>query len=134
MIERVKKFFEENEDAFIEAIEDLDGQNGYLGDNRYYSMNELDDLYAGEDPTFILCRAFFGYDEDTWTTDKSGEKEYGAFNPMRNYFRFNGYGNLVSSDHKDYSSFLDDYFVESWIEEVNNGHVRMIEELRDEDE
>ena len=45
-------------------------------------------------------------------TDANGNKNYGAFNPNREYFSYNGYGNLVSSDYKDYSGHLDHYCVE----------------------
>ena len=108
IIESIKEYFKENEE--------LDGYNGYLSDDRYYPMNELNELFSGESNINILQRAFYGYDEETWTTDSSGNKEYGAFNPNRDYFRFNGYGNLVSVDYKDYSAFLNDYAIESMIE------------------
>lgn len=52
-------------------------------------------------------------EEETYTTDRDGNKTYGAFNPNRDYFRYNGYGNLVSADYKDYSGQLDKYAVES---------------------
>lgn len=110
------KYFQDNEDAFNNCIEELDGYNGYLGDERYYSMDELDDFYAGTEPSEILRRAFYGYDEDTYTTDGSGNREYGAFNPNREYFKYNGYGNLVSADYKDYSAYLDNYAVEEMSE------------------
>lgn len=37
-------YFEENEDDFNDSIEELDSYNGYLGDDRYYSMDELYEL------------------------------------------------------------------------------------------
>ena len=49
-IKRIIEFFEENEDIFNDCIEELDGWDGYLGDDRYYSMDELNDLYSGQDP------------------------------------------------------------------------------------
>lgn len=110
------EFFENNEDIYNEAIEELDGYNGYLGDDRYFSMDELDELHNGTEPSELLRRAFFGYDEETYTTDRDGNKTYGAFNPNRDYFRYNGYGNLVSADYKDYSGQLDKYAVESMSE------------------
>ncbi len=60
----------------------------------------------------VLYRAFFGRDDESWETDSRGNKIYLSFNPNRNYFYFNGYGNLVSCDYKDYSDKLDDYFIE----------------------
>ena len=107
------KYFENNEDIFNDCMEELDSYNGYLGDDRYYSMDELDELHNGIEPSELLRRAFFGYDEETYTTDRDGNKTYGAFNPNRDYFRYNGYGNLVSADYKDYSVMLDKYAVES---------------------
>ena len=109
-------YFDDHEDIYNEAAEELDAYNGYLGDDRYYSMDELDDLYNGTEPTEILYRAFYGHDEDVWHTDASGNREYGPFNPNREYFKYNGYGNLVSSNYKDYGSHLGHYIIESMLE------------------
>lgn len=110
------EYFENNEDIFNDCMEELDSYNGYLGDDRYYSMDELDELHNGIEPSELLRRAFYGYDEETYTTDRDGDKTYGAFNPNRDYFRYNGYGNLVSADYKDYTGQLDKYAVESMSE------------------
>ena len=112
IIKKIIEYFENNEEVFNACIEELDCYNGYLNDNRYYYMEELNELYNGTEPIEILQRAYFGRDDDTWTTDASGNKTHGEFNPNREYFYFNGYGNLVSSDYKDYSAFLDTYAVE----------------------
>ena len=113
------QYFKEKGDGFNDCMEDLDSYNGYLGDDRYYNMDELNDFYIGQEPQEILFRAFYGFDADGWHTDSRGDKEYGAFNPNRNYFYFNGYGNLVSSDYKDYSDKLDEYAVEAMSEDRN---------------
>lgn len=110
------ELFESNEELFNQTIEELDSYNGYLGDDRYYEMDMLSEFYHGTDPIELLNRAYFGYDADTWHTDSSGNKIYGAFNPNREYFTYNGYGNLVSTNYKDYSAHLDNYFIESLIE------------------
>lgn len=116
----ILEYFENNEDDFIEVIEDLDSWCGYLGDDRYYYMEELDELYHDQPATEILYRAFYGHDGDTWETDSSGNRTYEEFNPNRTYFYFNGYGNFVSSDYKDYSSHLDMYFIEKVIERADD--------------
>lgn len=120
------EFFENNEDVYNEAIEGLDGYNGYLGDNRYFSMDELDELYTGTEPSEILRRAYYGYDAETYATDGSGNREYGQFNPNREYFTYNGYGNLVSADYKDYSGYLDKYAIEAMSE--NRNYIDTIED------
>lgn len=126
VITDIIQYFKENEDIFSNCMEELDGYNGYLGDDRCYSMEELDALYSGEEPQEILLRAFYGFDADTWSTDSNGDKTYGAFNPNRNYFYFNGYGNLVSSDYKDYSDKLDEYAIEKMSE--NRNYIDSIED------
>lgn len=120
------EFFKENEDVFNDCIEELDGYNGYLNDDRYYSMDELDELYTGTEPSEILRWAYYGYDAETYTTDGSGNKEYGQFNPNREYFKYNGYGNLVSTGYKDYSGRLDNYAVEAMSE--NRNYIDTIED------
>lgn len=121
--EDIRNYLEENEEVFNETIEELDSYNGYLNDSRYYSMDELSEYYNGADPIELLNRAFFGYDAETWHTDGHGEKVYGAFNPNREYFSYNGYGNLVSSDCKDYSAFLDEYFINELIENYEHLYI-----------
>lgn len=126
IITDIIQYFKENEDVFSDCMEELDSYNGYLGDDRYYNMDELNDIYSGQEPQEILFRAFYGFDADMWMTDSSGNKEYGAFNPNRNYFYFNGYGNLISSDYKDYSGKLDGYAIEAMSE--NRNYIDSIED------
>lgn len=128
-IEKIITYFEENEDIFIECIEELDSYNGYLGDDRYYFMGELNEHFSGQDPVDILYRAFYGHDDDNWTTDERGEREYREFNPNREYFYYNGCGNLVSCNYKDYSDKLDHYVVEDMSE--NRRYIDTIEEYEE---
>lgn len=114
-------FFKDNEDIFNEAIEDLDAYNGYLEDNRYYTMDELDELYTGTEPSEILRLAFYGHDAEVCG--------YGQFNPNRAYFTYNGYGNLVSADYKDYTDYLDEYAIEA----INENR-RYIDSIEQSDE
>lgn len=104
--EKITNYFNENENIFNYCMEELDSWSGYLGDDRYYDMEMLDEFYHGSDPIEILYRAFYGYDEDNWSTDSHGNREHAQFNPNRDYFRYNGYGNLVSTNYKDYSDYL----------------------------
>lgn len=105
-INEIKKYLENNEEALNNCIEELDSYNGYLNDDRYYYMEELPQFYEN-DVENLLDRVYFGYDEDYST-----EEQKAPFNPLRDYFKYNGYGNLVSSNYKDYSSYIDDYLIE----------------------
>lgn len=121
IVKEIIEAFEADEDIFNKCIDELDSYNGYLGDDRYYTMDMLDEIYGETEPTEILARAFYGYDE----TYGSGDNRE-AFNPNRNYFRFNGYGNLVSNDFRDYSDHIDKWAVESmsenrrWIDSIED--------------
>ena len=124
--EQIIKFFENNEDTFIECIEELDSYNGYLNDDRYYEMELLNEFYNSTEPIELLYRTFYGYDADNYTFDSSGNKTNSEFNPNREYFKYNGYGNLVSTNYKDYSDKLDNYFIDALIE--NKQEINSIEE------
>ena len=120
VVSELLAYFEEHEEDFNKTIEELDSYNGFLDDDRYYYMEELDEFYHGVEPTELLNRVFYGYDADTTWTDERGEKHYGEFNPNREYFTHNGYGNLVSSDYKDYSAHLDNWFITNVIERADD--------------
>ena len=124
-IKKIIEYFTENEELFNTCIEELDGWNGYLGDDRYYYMDELNEFYRGTSPLDLLERVYYGGDDDSWTMDSNGNKIYGEFNPNREFFRYNGYGNLVSSDYKDYSAHLDSYAIEEMSEK--RSHIDTIE-------
>ena len=118
-IKKIIEYFNQNEEIFNACMEELDSYNGYLNDDRYYEMELLSEFYAGTDPIELLQRAYYGRDDDTWTTDASGNKICGEFNPNRDYFYYNGYGNLVSSDYKDYTRYLDRYAIKEMGENIN---------------
>lgn len=118
--EKLMELFKNDEELFNSAIEELDGYNGYLGDDRYYEMYMLKEFYHGVDAIELLNRAYFGRDDDNYYIDDSGYKHYQSFNPNREYFYYNGYGNLCSANYKDYSHRLDNYFIESLLENYNH--------------
>lgn len=115
------EFFQENDDVFSDCIEELDSYNGFLGDRRQYPMEDLNEFYRDVEPLEMLYRVFYGHDADT-----SSEHNYTEFNPNRDYFYYNGYGNLVSTDYRDYSDFNDHWAVEKMSE--NRNYIYSIDE------
>ena len=84
-------------------------------------MDELPELMSGTDTLDLLNMAYFGHDGEAWHTNQYGEKVYeSSFNPNRDYFYFNGYGNLVSCDEPDYSGYIDTLLITELDEERNN--------------
>lgn len=132
--QELEDLFEEDNTLFNETIEELDSYNGYLGDDRYYFMENLTDYIDTSDLwNSLIYRMFYGRDDDCYITNSQGEKEYSQFNPNRDYYYYDAYGNLVSSDYKDYSYFLDDYFIDNLLE--NRSYLNLdadIEALLDE--
>lgn len=99
----------------LDLMSDLDSWNGYLGDNRFFEMEMLPEFYSGKDLLEVLNRAYYGHDEN-FTND--------AFNPNREYFSFNAYGNLVSADEwfviAEYKDLIDEYFIDEIVKERGN--------------
>ena len=134
LVEKLLAYYKENTEDFVDDIEQLDAWTGCLYDDRIYPMDELNELFQGKEPEEILKRAFYGYDE-TYTKDEQRQ----PFNPNRNFFYFNGYGNLVSIDEVDYSDYLDNYFIQLIIDNRHNlslsiGAEEIIDDYEDEDE
>ena len=108
--EKLISYFRDNEDDMNDVMEQLDNWNGFLGDDAYFPMDELYDFYNisnRDDFNNLMARIFYGHDQ-------YGDET--AFNPNREYFSYNGYGNLISSDYKDYTNKFDDYFIDEVIE------------------
>lgn len=120
-------YFKENEDAFNDCVEELDDYNGYLCDDRWHDMDQLPEIVDTSDAFALLNMAYFGDDLDDWHTDENGQKRYNSFNPNRENFRFNGYGNLESSNWKDYRDHMDENAVNAmaenrvYIDTINDG-------------
>ena len=118
-IMEIVQYLKENEDIAVDCLTELDDYNGYLGDDRYFPMEELEEMVYGMDPIDILNRAFFGCDADSWN-------DVASFNPNRDYFSFNAYGNLVSTNHIDYSHMIDGYLIDElsdhrvWVNTIDN--------------
>ena len=134
LLYKLMKYYRENSSDFIDDIEELNNWNGYLYDDRVFSMDDLNDVLQDINPSDILFSSFYGYDEPV---NKDDQRQ--PFNPNRNYFYFNGYGNLVSTDKIDYSDYLDDYFVQEIIDNAANlvlseGAQNLIDNDEDENE
>ena len=119
IINDIIAFFRDNESVFCDAIEELDSCNGYLDGDRRYSMNEFNDIMSGADLLEIAFKVAYGCDGDSGTTNST-------FNPRSEYFYFNGYANLVSTNYKDYSDYLDEYAVQGMI--TNRAEINTIDD------
>ena len=134
LVDELMNYYRENMEDFANDIEELDGWTGCLYDDKVYPMDDINEFFSNEKPDEIIRRAFYGYDEPL-----NKDEERHPFNPNRNYFYFNGYGNLVSIGEKDYSDYLDSDFIQDIIENSYNlslskGAEEIIDDYEDEDE
>ena len=97
------ELLESDSDVLTELVETFVSYNGLFADEEVIPMDMLDEYFVGVKPSEFLPRVFYGHDADT-----SCEGHHTEFNPNREYFYFNGYGNLVSTDYKDYSHLITD--------------------------
>ena len=87
---KMEKYWENHNDSFSQVCEDLDSYDRlFLGDNRVYPMDELDELLEGYKPSKIIRMI----DSD--------------FNISDNYFYYNGCGYICSTDEKEYYNDFD---------------------------
>lgn len=86
---RMVEYWKSHNDSFSAVCEDLDSYDGFLGDDRYYSMDDIDDILGEKKPSEILemVDSDFSYSDD--------------------YFYFDGYGELCSSNEKRYFDKFD---------------------------
>lgn len=86
MIKEIRK--EELREELKELFEDedilLSCWNEYNVYDNVYNMEEFDEIFSNEKPSDLVNKIF-----------------YGDFNPNHDFFIFNGYGNLKSSDYLD---------------------------------
>ena len=81
---RMVDYWKAHNDSFSRVCEDLDSYDEFLGDDRLYSMDELDDLLCDKKPSEVLQMVDtdnFNYNDDYFYYDIYGirstnEKEY----------------------------------------------------------
>lgn len=86
---RMTDYWESHNDSFSRVCEELDSWDGFLGDDRIYPMDELDDLLCNKKPSEVLQVV------DTSNFDYSDD-----------YFYYGVYG-IHSTNEKDYFNYFD---------------------------
>ena len=101
--DKAYEILEGDTDAFVDACEELDNWNGFLGDTRCYDMDEIDEFFSR--PSELL--------------DKMDDFQYSD-----EYFYFTGYSNVSTTDDK-YDHYSDDFSVDDVLDALieNYSHV-----------
>ena len=93
-------------EELMAMVSDVNAENGELDNLDYFSMEEFDEILDMEKPWEIARKIHFG-----------------DFNPMHEYFTFDGYGNLESVSDWELERKL-----EEWEDEIMEAYGRMEEE------
>ena len=109
-----------DDDLLVEICEELDSWDGFLGDDRCYCMDEIDDILGDKKPSEVLSMVT------------------GTFDYNDDYFYFSIYG-LESCDDraKHYSDcFSDEEILDSYLDnachcDLSNGNFEELAELYD---
>lgn len=86
---RMTDYWKNHNDSFSRVCEDLDSWDGFLGDDRLYQMCDFDDIIGEKKPSEVvqMLDSDFNYSDD--------------------YFYFDGYGEICSTDEKKYFDSFD---------------------------
>ena len=89
----IKEYVENNmtDDELIQLVDMLDSYSGMDG-LAAYNMDDMDEIMYGKRPSEVALLIFYG----------------NGFNPINDYFRFDGCGNLESFDKEDYIQEIKD--------------------------
>ena len=101
--EKLAELFEEDHDAFVEACEELDSWNGFLGDARCNPMWEIDEFFSK--PSELL--------------DKMDDFDYND-----EYFYFTAYG-FVTTTSDVYDIYSDEHDVDEVIDELEDNYIHV---------
>ena len=78
-------------DDLVTVLESINAYDRAFEESEYYPMEEFDEFMTGKSPLDIARAIHFG-----------------DFNPMQDYFKFDGYANPVSADWGDVVSEAED--------------------------
>ena len=126
---RMIKYWKAHNDSFSRICEELDSWNGFLDDDRIYSMDELDGLLCDRKPSEVLQMvdiSNFDYSDDYFYYDVYGirstnEKDYYDYVDYSNVFKklIDDYDQVFSHSygHAYYELFEDVYYIINWDED-----------------
>lgn len=116
----IKDYFENNDDKFTAIIEELDREMGILNGEACWPMSEFECVFDAYRQRHGFDRAmdliYWGEDDEDKVYDSLGKEGHSTFNPNAEYFYIDDLERLHSTSTKDYSSHLDDYFIETFLD------------------
>lgn len=118
LTERIMETIKEMSDTDLMYLWNDYAQDNAMYDDQVFPMEDFNEFYNSCDPVEIATRCFYGHDE--WGNESS-------FNPNRDFFYLNGYGNPVSLSYIGWNGYTNEFMFPS----INYGIERLIEDLID---
>ena len=130
--ERILEVIKQMDDCDIIQLWNEYCQDANRYDDEIIDAHTLEELIENSNDTMNwLNRFYFGYDD---------YNKEGSANPNRNYFTFNGYGNIISFDYiynsytEEFSYIFVDELINYIVENENSFGVDEIQEILEEAE
>ena len=122
-------YWKAHNDSFSKICEELDSWDGFLGDDRCYSMDEIDDILGNKKPSEFLQMidtdnfnyndGYFYYNDDRICS--TNEKDYYNYVDYSDVFEklINDYNQVFSRKYgyKYHELFEDVYYINMWDED-----------------
>lgn len=132
---RMIDYWKSHNDSFSRVCENLDSWDGFLGDNRLYPMDELDELLGNKKPSEVLQMVDnFNYNDDYFYYDAS----YGDYRicstDEKEYFNDFDYSEVFDKLIDDYGKIFNYRYGNAYYElfnDINNINSQDEDEIQD---
>ena len=112
-------YWKAHNDSFSRVCEELDSWDGFLGDDRIYSMDELDDLLGDKKPSEVLQMVDtgnFNYNDDFFYCDIYGIRS----TDEKEYYDYVDYSEVFEKLIDDYSKIFNYHYGRAYYELFND--------------
>ena len=116
---RMIDYWKAHNDSFSNVCEELDSWDGFLGDDRIYSMDELDDLLCDKKPSEVLQMVDtpnFDYSDDYFYYDIYGIRSTNE----KDYFNYVNYSEVFEKLIDDYGKIFNYHYGRAYYELFND--------------
>ena len=130
---RMIDYWKAHNDSFSRVCEELDSWDGFLGDDRIYSMDELDDLLCDKKPSEVLRMVDtgnFNYNDDFFYYIIHGIRS----TDKKEYFNYVDYSDVFEKLIDDYDQIFNYRYGNAYYElfnDINNINSQNENELQD---
>ena len=134
---RMIDYWKTHNDSFSRVCENLDSWDGFLGDDRLYPMDEIDDLLGDKKPSEVLQMIDtenFNYNDDYFYYDTYGDTYRICSTDEKNYYDYVDYSEVFDKLIDDYGKIFNYRYGNAYYElfnDINNINSQDEDEIQD---